>query len=341
MMHHARWLLGVILCSLLIAGLARAAQTPLRLTVSFPGPRNISYLPLDVAPKIGADRAEGALLEALHTGGGAVALGNLLNRNADFAVAGLPAAMSQRAHGDQVVAIAAVDNAPLFVFMVRTELRGEVKRIADLKGKVIGVNTSSLTSTTTSQQLAELVLRSEGVTPEMVRIVPAGQSWREQSTLIESKGVDAIMGDEPFASRLQQADQVFFLANLADPATSATIPGAAFLHATLETRDDVLTNHPDAVKCMVRILKRTLIWMANHTPEEIVAVLEIKDAEERHSLLYSLKTYPHLYSADGSFSTKQLAETQTFFQATSGNSPTAKALRLESMVVDTWAGRKP
>ena len=55
-----------------------------------------------------------------------------------------------------------------------------------MRGKVIGVNTSTRASKTTSQQLAELLLASDGVSLDSVRIVPAGQSWDEQSSLMIS-----------------------------------------------------------------------------------------------------------------------------------------------------------
>src|SRR5512140_987169 len=221
------------------------AQSPEKIVVSAPGPRNISYLPLDLIPAIGADRDEGVDLQILHTGGGSVALNNLVTRNADFAVAGFPAVMSLDSSGGDVVGITPVDDAPLFVLMVRSGLKGKVKRIADLRGKVIGVNTSTKSSKTTSQQLAELLLKSDGVDLDMVRIVPAGQSWVEQSSLMISGTADAVMGDEPFASRLAADSKVFFLANLADPATSGKIPGANFLHATLATRSDMIHDQPD------------------------------------------------------------------------------------------------
>lgn len=332
----------------LVAGLV-AMQSPAavanegapgRIVLSAPGPRNISYLPVDLIPKIGADRAEGVELQLLHTGGGAVALGNLMNRNADFSVAGFPAAMSLRVSGGQVVGIAAVDDAPLFILMVRAELKGKVKRIADLKGKVVGVNTSSLSSKTTSQQLAELLLDSDGVKPDMVRIIPAGQSWAEQSSLIYSGMVDAIMGDEPFASRLLAEKKVFFLADLTDPATTAKLPGANFLHATLETRADLIANEPKKVEKMVRIMRRSLQWIAAHTPEELVEKLDIKDKAEREALLGSLKKYPRVFSRDGAFSSRQLQETEKFFHGSSVGNPTAQALKVESMINDKWAGRR-
>lgn len=322
-------------------GFTAPAQADLpTLMVSYPGPRNVSYLPIDLIPKIGADKEEGVQVKFLHTGGGGLALNNLMKRNADFAVAGLPAAMSMRANGGEVVCLAPVDDAPLFIFMVRSELKGQVKRVADLRGRVVGVNTSSLSSKTTSQQLAELVLRSDNVPLDKVRFVPAGQSWEEQSSLILSGMADAIMGDEPFASRLLAQGKVFFLTNLADPAAAKNIPGAGFLHAALETRADLLQQEPQKAEKMVRILKRTLAWMASHSPEEIAAKLDIQDLDERAALVSSLKKYSHLFSRDGRFSSTQLKETETFFHQTSEGNPAAQGLVLESMIVDRWAGRK-
>lgn len=336
-----RFLSGLCLVALLsFAPAAFSADAPMRIVVSVPGPRNLSYLPIDLISKIGADRAEGAEIRLLHTGGGAVALQNLANRNCDFAVAGVPAAMSQQLSGNRVTVIAAVDDAPLFILMVRSELKGKVKRVADLKGRVVGVNTSSLSSKTTSQQLAELILRTDGVSPDEVRIVPAGQSWVEQSSLLISGTVDAVMGDEPFASRLLEEKQVFFLADLTDPAVMQRIPGANFLHAAVETRPELLANEPAKAEKMVKMLRRTLQWMAGRTPQEIVDKLGVRDRAEKDSLIGSLRKYKNIYSRDGRFSTRQLHDTDIFFHTTSEGDSAAQSLKLETMVVDKWAGRK-
>lgn len=330
-----------LLCAALSGWVAPAAAGPTtRITISAPGPRNLSYLPIDLIPKIGTDLAEGAEVRLLQTGGGGVALSNLMHRNADFAVAGMPAAMSLRANGGQVTVIAAVNDAPLFILMVRADLKGQVRRVADLKGRVLGVNTSSLSSKTTSQQLAELLLKADGVSTRQVRLVPAGQSWQEQSALLESRTADAIMGDEPFASRLLAENKVFFLINLADSAASRKIPGANFLHAALAVREETLSGEPRKVETMVRILRRTLQWMASHSPEQIVAALGIADPEEKAALLASLKKYPRLYSRDGRLSARQLRETERFFHSTSEGNAAAQALKVGVMVANAWAGKK-
>jgi len=324
------------LCLILISHLSKAEE---QLVVSVPGPRNISYLPIDLIQKLGFDKAEGIKLQLLHTGGGAVALNHLINRNADFSVAGLPAAMSLRVNGGDVIAVAAVNDAPLFVLMVRSSLKQKIKRISDLKGMVVGVNTSTKNSKTTSQQLAELLLKSDGVSFDQVRIVPAGQNWEEQSSLILSGAADAIMGDEPFASRLLSMNKVYFLANLALPETVKKIPGTYFLHATVETRNDVIKEAPYKVEKFTKMLHKTLQWMTEHSPEEVVDKLEVSDADERTALLISLHKYRHAYSKDGSFSEHQLRETEKFFYSSSDGNPAAQALRLDDMVNDKWVGR--
>lgn len=324
---------------LLLAGQAQATDLQ-RIVVSAPGPRNISYLPVDLIPAIGADKEEGVSLKILHTGGGGVALNNMVTKNADFAVAGVPAALSLKSNGGDVVVIAPVNDAPLFVLMVRSELKGKVRRIADLKGKVIGVNTSTKSAKTTSQQLAELLLKSDGVALDQVRIVPAGQSWVEQSSLMISGAADAVVGDEPFASRLLADGQVFFLAHLAQPETVKGIQGTNFLHAALETRGDVIANEPAKVEKMVRMVKKSLAWIASHTPEQVADALDIKDAEERRALVLALKKYPRSFSRDGKFSSAQLRETDVFFQSSLEPGMPGGDLSIESMLNDRWAGRR-
>lgn len=326
--------LRFVLC-LLCAAPAWAQE---RLTVAYPGPYNVSYLALDVATKIGADRDAGVQLVPRHTGGGGAALQQLQNRNADFAVAGLPAAMSSKASGNDIVTIASVGDLAVFVLTVRADLKGKVKRPRDLEGHVVGVTSSSLSVKTISHQLAELLLKSDGLSPAQVRIIAAGQSWEEQSAVLRSKSADAILGFEPFASRLRDAGLAFFLFNLSDPADAARVPGAGLLQASLHTRTELLRSAPRQAEKMVAVMQRTLQWMAGKTPEQIVDTLQIPDVEARAALLKSLRQYPRIYSADGRFSEHQLRETALFYAASEGQS---RPVDIESLIDARWVGRKP
>lgn len=328
-----RLLLVLLVC--LAALPVRAAE---RVVVAYPGPLTLSFLPLDLMPRIGADRAEGIALVTRHTTGGGTALLQLQNRNADFAVAGLPAAMAAKAGGADVVAIAPVNDLAVYVLSIRSDLKGKVKRPRDLAGRVVGVTSSSLSVKTISHQLAELLLRGDGLSLNQVRIVAAGQSWEDQSAALRSKSVDAVLGFEPVASRLQDAGLAYPLFNLGNPADAATIPGAGVLQGTLETRSDVLHDTPDKAKKMVAALRRTLEWMASHTPEQIVTALELSDAGTREALVRSLRQYPRHYNPDARFSKHQLRETEIFYAATEG---ARQPVDLRTVVDARWAGEKP
>lgn len=312
---------------------------PMRISVSVPGPGAASYLPVELIARIGADQAEGAQLDVRFVSGGGIAIEELLNNNADFAVLGLPAAMSARLKDKRVVALAAVNDLPLYVLLVREELRGKVKTIADLKGKTIGVHSNSLTTKTNSHQLLELVLKRNGVPSGSYRVVTVGQRWESEEAMLASGAADAIMGDEPHAARMVANKTAFQLLHLGDPQSAKAIPGGAFLRGTLIGRNDKLEQEPKKYETMVRIMRRTLQWIASHTPDEIVAQIDITDAAQKRFLLETLRKYPRQYSKDGKFSSRQLQDTELFFHESQSGNPAAQALQVESMVVDRWAGR--
>lgn len=340
-MSQKQRILSIIVASLLLAvgWTAQAAEPPQQIVVSVPGPRSLSYLPIDLISKIGADKAEGAVVTVRDSSGGGVVYKELMSRNTDFGVAGTPAAMSLKNNGGSIVVIAPLSGTvPIFILMVRADLKDKVKTIADLKGRVIGIYTSSLSSKTVSQQLTEMALKANGVSPELVRYVSAEHSYELLSALFKSHTVDAVMGSEPFASRLLAEKEVFFLMNLADPSTAKKIPDAGFLHAVVATRGEVVQREPKKVEAMVKIVKRTLEWMSKATPEQIVDKLEVQDSEEKRWLLLTLKKYPNMFSPDGRFSRQQMQETERFFKASlPASSP---PLSLEGLVDDRWSGSK-
>ncbi len=323
----------------LLASQCGLAQST-RITVSVPGPGAASYLPLAVASRIGADKAEGVELNLRYVAGGGVAIQEMLSGNAEFAVLGLPAAMSARLKDNRIVALAAVNDLPLYVLLVRNGLKGKVRTVADLRGRVIGVHSNSITTKTNSHQLIELLLRQVGVAPESVRFVSVGQRWSSEAAMLAEGSADAVMGDEPHAARMVAEGTAFQLLHLGEPGVAATIPGGGFLRGTLVGRSDRIDADPRKAEIMVRILRRSLAWIASHSPDEIIALAGIEDPRERRFMLETLQRYPRQYSSDGRFSQRQLLETEIFFRNSQAGSAAAQTFRVESMILDRWVGRK-
>jgi NitT/TauT family transport system substrate-binding protein len=326
---------ALLLC---VASLARAQL--MQLSVSVPGPGAASYLPISMISKIGTDRAEGAQVKVKYVSGGGIAAEEMLSNNTEFAVFGLPAAMTARIKDPRVTALAAINDLPLYALLVRSGLKGKVKTVADLKGRVIGVHTSSVTTKTNSHIVIDLMLRNAGVPLDSVRFVSVGQRWASESAMLADGTADAIMGDEPHAMRMVAEKKAFVLLHLGDPVAAAGIPGAGFLRGALVGREDRIEQDPKKAETMVRIIRRTLEWIATHTPEEVVDMAGIEDPEERKFMLATLRKYPRQYSRDGKFSTRQLQDTEVFFRESQQGSSAAQSFKVETMINDRWAGRK-
>jgi NitT/TauT family transport system substrate-binding protein len=318
-----------------------AAQALAHVTLSVPGPRGAVSYPLELAVRLGFDKAEGIALRLKFVSGGGGAIQDIQTGNAGFAVFGFPAAMlTNTKDATGLVALAAVDDLPLYTLVVRQDLRSRVKRIEDLKGLRIGIFSSTLATKTTSHQLAEVVLKGRGIAPSEVSLIAAGQSWDTQSSAFLSRAIDASMCDEPFATRLTAEKLAFPLFATGNPADAKQIPGAGFLRAALYAPRTRVEADPQLAERMVRIVTKTLAWMASQPSERVADALEMADSE-RSAYLTVAKMYPRQYSTDGKFSTAQLRETEIFFRASNSENPDAQRYPINSMVMTRWSGSKP
>lgn len=338
-MHKAiATLFRILLC--LSPLLTANAAEPLRISISLPGPGAASYYPIELISRIGADKAEGAEVRVVYSPGGPDALDQMLNNNTDFAVVGLPAAMSVRLKDNRIVAIAAVNDLPLYALMVRQALKGEVKSIADLKGRTVGLHSNSSSDKSTSQQVLELLFRRGGVPPGSYRIVGIGRRWESEALMLKTGAVDAVIGDEPHASHMAAEKIAFPLFHMGDTEMMRLYAGTGFLRGTLIARSDRLEKDSLKAELMVRILKRTLAWISNHTPEEFADAMTITKPDDRQKLIAVLRKYPRQYSKDGSFSSKQLRDTEIFFIDSQAGNAAAENFRIDSMINDHWVGRR-
>jgi NitT/TauT family transport system substrate-binding protein len=297
--------------------------------ISYPGPDNIAYLPLDLISKLHIDRQFNVNLNIVHVDGGGIGISKLLSHSVQFASAGLPAVYSQMKNGEKVIAISAISQDPMYVLLVNKTLKKKVKKISDLRGLKIGVNASSITSKTTSQQILDVLLKQNGINQTDVKIVPVSQKWDSQNYLLKFGFIDAILCDEPSASRHLEEDKLFSLFDISNPKDEQLIKGANFLHSTLITRSDLIKDHPEVVNIMVSMLKKSLEYITTHNNDEIAQVLSNdKDVQFKKILTSILNKHKNLYSKDGNFIDQSLAETKIFIE----NSQDEKNVNFTSII---------
>lgn len=336
-----RTLLGFLAGASLLSGLrAHAAQevgaTIIR--VNIPGPNMLPYLPIELIPSLGIDRAVGAQLAIRYMPSGVLALEDVMAGNGHFAGLGFSVLPNFVAKGKPVAAIAALSSGvPPYSILIKPELARTVRGIADLKGRSIGIPLGSLTSKTYLQTVMELWLNVHGVRNTDVRWVQANQNLEGMYGGLASGVVDAVFCEEPLASTLVRKKVGKRLASLSDPRAPGRASWANHLRAVLAAPRALLDNHPRRAELMVDMLQRSLKWIRANKPADIVAKLDIQDPELARDLADPMKRMPDLYSPDGRFKEAEIEATRAFLQAT--GTPLPGGMDIRSLIADLWVKR--
>lgn len=284
--------------------------------INIPGPRSLPFLPIELIPILGIDERLNAQLLIRYFPSGVRALEDMLAGNAQFSAQGFTVLHAFHSKGKQVKAIAPLSgHVPPYGIVVRNDLRSQIRSVADLKGKSIGISIGSATSKTYLQQMVELFLATSKVNPDEVRWVPTAQNWDGQFGALGSKSVDAVFCEEPFLTGLARNHAGFILSDFSDPKIMSKIPGAGHLRATLTTTAEQLRQQPQACELMVNMLRLSLKWIFNANGHEIAKRLDIKDMEEKYDLASVLTRNRDIYASDVSFSQSQVEATMKFMRA--------------------------
>ncbi len=331
----------LLLCqALLLFGLIHpaGANAGPRIVIALPGPNVAPYLPIELMPRIGADRKAGFQLVMRHFGGGPLAVKDMIDGNSDFAGAGMPALAGIRLANPSLTSIASLTLVPAYVLMVRRDLGGRIRTIADLRGRSIGTHSSSKQGKSTARQIAEYLLMRNGVSLDEVNFLHAGQNLNDYSAALRSGMVDAIVVNEPAATLLEQHRLAWRLADLHAPKVAKAHLGGRFLYTQVAADRNTLRRQPDKARLFVLALQDTLRWIASHDAREIVARLDLPEGENKRALEAYLGAHKDIYSPDGAFSEEALRNSEAFFHAVSAGNPAAAGLRYADSIDSRWSG---
>lgn len=318
----------------------QATTSSMQIRLNLPGPGSLAFLPLELIPALGFDTEMGARLLLRFHASGIRALEDMLSGNADFTALGFPTLPILNARGKDVVAIAPISGTrQTFQLILRKDLAGKIKRIEDLKGGTIGVSTGSPNSKTYMQMLTEILLGAHGIGNHQIRWLPSGQNWESLSGALISKAADAVMCEQPFSTRLIRSGLGISLADMNDPRLQSRMAGIDALRNCLAASRAHLSPPEGQAKAdlMVRMLRRTLVWLQTTPPATVAQHATVQSEEDREDISSLLKKMPGIYSPDARFIAKQIDATDQFLRAThvGMNLPAA-----QTAIDDRWAGRK-
>lgn len=317
---------------------AEAGVTQLRINI--PGPRALPFLPIELITILGIDKSLNSQLAIRYFPSGIRAVDDMLAGNAEFSAQGFTVLHGLQNKGRHIRAIAPLSGlTPPFGIVVHTDLRKQIKTVADLKGRSIGVSIGSSTSKTYLQQMIEIFLKENGVSPSEIRWVPTAQNWEGEFGALSSKSVDAVFCEEPFLTGLVNSKIGYILSDFSDPKVRGKIPGAGHLRAVISTTDDSLTKDPHHAELMVSMLRQSMEWLSKNKASEVVKRLDPKDLDEKLDLTKVLSKYPDMYPENVQFSRHQLEASAQFMRG--AGIVTAENFDVYSLVNSQFAGIKP
>ena len=276
-------------------GLARAAD---HVRVGTPEGSAYVFAPIDVGNGAGIFAKAGLEVEKINFGGGAKLEQAMSAGAIDLSVAG-NIGLAYTAKGVPEKAVAVVAGPPIEMsIIIRSD--GDIKKVADLKGKTIGVGGATSLTAWLALQLSQ----HEGWGPDGVKRASVGGMSSLVAGLL-TKNVDAIVGPVEGGYLLQQKGQGQVLMTFGSVLKD-------FITHGMYASDAIIAQHPDTVRRFVHAWFDTVKYMRTHKAETIRLTQPVTnlppDIAEK---VYDLET-PAL-SVDGRFDPKALAATMQSF----------------------------
>jgi len=284
-------LISLVLALALLAPSVMAAGEPVTFAYSQIG--LLAHLPWSIA--LGQKYFEEQGLEPkgynFDTGGKSIAA--LISGSADFAANALEHAIKAKVQGKDLVYVFSSTRLPGFGLVVASSQRGEIKSVADLKGKPVGVSGIGVAS----HVLLDYMLKRNGVDPKDVKIIAVGLSTLPPA--LEGGKIAAGMAGEPFFSRLVAKGTAFSMGNMSTLKETQAILGGEYAFSGAITRPDVIQKRPQVVQKVVTALVKASYFIQTKTPEEIVAAIPQDLVGDRAQYVETLKASREIFAPNG------------------------------------------
>src|SRR2546425_7007184 len=206
---------------LLIPSLAGAAGEPVTFAYSQLG--LLAHLPWSVALGQKYFEEQGLEPKGDNFESGAKSIAALIGGSADLAANPLEHSIKAKAQGKDLVYVFSSTRLPGVGLAVASAHKGEIKTIADLKGKPVGVSGIGAAS----HVLLDYMLKQHGVDPKDVKVLAVGISTFPPA--LEGNKIVAGMAGEPFFNRMIAKGTAFSLGNLSSLKETPAIPGGEYV----------------------------------------------------------------------------------------------------------------
>ena len=235
------------------------------ISIAVGGKASFYYLPLTLAEQLGYFKAEGLEVEISDFAGGARALQAVVGGSADVVSGAYEHTINLQNKGQFFQGFVLQGRAPQIAMGVSTKTMPDYKRLADLKGKRIGVTAPG----SSTNMMANLLLARAGLKAGDVSFIGVGTSAGALSAM-RSGQIDAISNIDPVMTMLEQKGDVRIISDTRTLKGTLQLFGGSMPAACLYAPMEFLQKYPKTTQALTNAIVHALKWLQTAGPGDII-----------------------------------------------------------------------
>jgi NitT/TauT family transport system substrate-binding protein len=262
-------LLAVVI-ALLATAFPALAQESKTVTIAVSGPpAQLYFLPVVLAKQLGYFEQAQVNVELQHFNAGSKALESVVGGSADIVAGAYENTVRMQAKGQPMQSIVLFGRYPGNILGIAKANAATYKSPADLKGQKIGITGPG----SATQTFLNLILEKAGLKPDDVSPVTVGAGAVAVAAMKRGNELYAISNLDLAITELTLSGDIVVAIDSRTAEGTRAVYGGDYASGSLYAPAAFVQRNPKNVAAIVLSMVRTLAWMKNATPEEIVAKL--------------------------------------------------------------------
>jgi NitT/TauT family transport system substrate-binding protein len=308
----------IVSAGLMLPSLVHAQIEKPNVHIAVGGKSALYYLPLTLTERLGYFKDEGLIVRISDFPGGSRSLQAVVGGSADVVSGAYEHTINMQSKGQMFRAFVLSGAAPQLTVGIATAKAANYRSPKDLKGLKIGVSAPG----SSTNMVANFLLAQGGLKPTDVSIVGVGAGAGVIAALDQGR-VDVLSQTDPAMTILEKEGKIKIIAETRTLKGTEALFGGPMPAASLYAPADFVRKNPNTIQAMTNAMVRTLIWMQNASPQQILdTVPEEYLLGNKAMYLFAYNNVKPAYSTDGLFSE---AGAKTTLKALASFNPELKA----------------
>lgn len=288
-----------LVAALAAAGAVQAQIEKPDVHIAVGGKSALYYLPLVLTERLGYFKDEGLTgLKVSDFAGGTRSLEAVVGGSADVVSGAYEHTINMQSRKQNFQAFVLAGAAPQITVAISSKHADKYRSPKDLKGLKVGVSAPG----SSTNMVVNYLLAQGGLKPTDVAIIGIGAGAGVIAAVDQGR-VDLVSQTDPAVTMLEKAGKVKVIAETRTPEGTAKLFGGPMPAASLYAPIEFVRKNPNTVQALTNAMVRTLFWMENATPQQILnTVPEEYLLGNKAMYLFAYNNVKTAYSKDGYFS---------------------------------------